>query len=377
MDFTLDDDQQLIVQSVREVMERENWEPYFQDCDESHKYPERWVSELAAIGLDTMMLPEEHGGMGANWVTFTAVWEELGRLGGPTYVLYELPSLESIFRVGTPEQIEKVKPLLGTGKQIWNSAMTEPGAGSSLRGIKTNYTRRDGKVYLNGQKIFITSSAYAPFLVVMARNADNPDQFTEWFVDMSKPGISKSQLDKLGLRMDSCCEIYFDNVELDESDLFGVEGEGFNRGVDDFEMERFVVACCDYGWAYCAYEDAARYANQREQGGEAIGRYELIQEKICSMRTDLAAMRTMLYEIAWKHDNGLMSKADCSMAKLFCPKAAARVVDNAIQIFGGIGVTGHHRVARFWRDLRVERISGGTDEMMVLTVGRAALKEYR
>jgi crotonobetainyl-CoA dehydrogenase len=211
----------------------------------------------------------------------------------------------------------------------------------------------------------------------MARNADKSDQFTEWFVDMSKPGITKSPLDKLGLRMDSCCEIYFDDVELDEADLFGIEGEGFARGIDDFDMERFVVACCDYGWALCAFEDAARYANQRQQGGQAIGRYELIQEKICAMRIDITNMRNMIYEVAWKHDSGVMGKGDCSMAKLFCPQAASRVVDNAIQIFGGIGVTGHHRVARMWRDLRVERISGGTDEMMILTVGRAALKEYR
>jgi crotonobetainyl-CoA dehydrogenase len=377
MDFTLTDDQQLLVQSIGELMGQESWDTYFQECDEKHEYPERWVAELAKIGIDSMMLPEANGGMGADWTTLAAVWEELGRLGGPTYVLYQLPSLEAIFRVGSEEQAAKVSALIGTGKQIWNSAMTEPGAGSSLREIATTYARRDGKVYLKGQKIFITSSAHVPYLVVMARNADKSDQFTEWFVDMSKPGITKSPLDKLGLRMDSCCEIYFDDVELDEADLFGIEGEGFARGIDDFDMERFVVACCDYGWALCAFEDAARYANQRQQGGQAIGRYELIQEKICAMRIDITNMRNMIYEVAWKHDSGVMGKGDCSMAKLFCPRAASRVVDNAIQIFGGIGVTGHHRVARMWRDLRVERISGGTDEMMILTVGRAALKEYR
>ncbi|SDC60752.1 crotonobetainyl-CoA dehydrogenase [Sanguibacter gelidistatuariae] len=377
MDFSLTEDQQLMVQAIRELMARESWDQYFQECDDTHTYPERFVAELAALGIDSMMLPENHGGMDADWVTLAVVWAELGRLGAPTYVLYQLPTLDTIVREGTEEQIEKVLAYVGTGKQIWNAAMTEPGAGSSLSGMTTTYTRRNGKVYLNGQKTFITSSAHVPYLVVMTRDADNPDVFTEWLVDMTLPGISKAPLDKLGLRMDSCCEVYFDNVELEEKDLFGTEGKGFARGVVDFDMERFLVAACDYGWAHCAFEDAAKYANQRVQGGETIGRYQLIQEKFCNMQIKLTNMRNMIFEIAWKFDNGLMGRGDCSMAKYYCTNAAAEVVDDAIQVLGGIGVTGNHRVARFWRDLRVERISGGTDEMMILTAGRAVLKEYR
>ncbi|WP_149204059.1 crotonobetainyl-CoA dehydrogenase [Actinotalea subterranea] len=377
MDFSLDEDQQLMVQTVRELMASESWEAYFAECDEKHEYPERFVAELAALGVDSILLPEDRGGMDAGWVTLTAVWEELGRLGAPTYVLYQLPAWDTILREGTPEQIEKIMAYQGTGKQVWNSAMTEPGAGSGLGALQTTYTRRDGKVYLNGHKTFITSSAHVPYLVVMSRDSANPDVFTEWLVDMTLPGITKEPLDKLGLRMDSCCEIYFDDVELAESDLFGTEGRGFARGVDDFDFERFLVACSDYGMAYCAYEDAARYANQREQGGQAIGRYQLIQEKFANMAIRITNMRNMLFEIAWKYDNGLMGKGDCSMAKFYCANASFEVVDDALQVLGGIGVTGHHRVARFWRDLRVDRVSGGTDEMMILTAGRAVLKQYR
>lgn len=377
MDFRLDEDTELMVQAVRELMARDNWDAYFAECDERHEYPEKFVAELAALGVDSILLPEDRGGMGSGWVTLTAVWEELGRLGAPTYVLYQIPAWGTILREGTPEQIEKILAYVGTGKQVWNAAMTEPGAGSGLGALTTSYTRRDGKVYLSGHKTFITSSAHVPYLVVMSRNADQLDVFTEWLVDMSLPGITKEPLDKLGLRMDSCCEIYFDNVELEEKDLFGTEGKGFARGVDDFDFERFLVAACDYGMAYCAYEDAAKYANQREQGGQVIGRYQLIQEKFCRMKIALTSMRTMLYEIAWKYDNGLMGKGDCSMAKYHCANTAFDVVDDALQVLGGIGVTGHHRVARFWRDLRVDRVSGGTDEMMILTAGRAALKEYR
>lgn len=377
MDFSLNEDQQLMVQGIRELMARESWENYFAECDRTHTYPERWVKELAELGIDSILLPEDRGGFDAGWVTLTAAWEELGRLGGPTYVLYQIPGWNTILREGTEEQIEKIMALHGTGKQVWNAAMTEPSAGSDVGALRTTYTRRDGKVYLNGHKTFITSSLYVPYLVVMARDAENYDVFSEWFVDMSLPGITKEPLEKLGLRMDSCCEIYFEDVELEEKDLFGTEGRGFRRGVDDFDFERFLVACTNYGAAYCAYEDAARYANQREQGGQKIFRYQLIQEKFANMRIRLTNMRNMLYEIAWKQDNDLMGRGDCSMAKYYCAKAAFEVIDDAMQVLGGLGVVGEGRVQRFWRDVRVDRISGGTDEMMILTAGRAALKEYR
>ncbi|SKA66991.1 crotonobetainyl-CoA dehydrogenase [Desulfobaculum bizertense] len=378
MDFKLTDEQELFVAGVRELMERENWEAYFADCDEKHEYPERWVKELADLGIDTMLLPEEHGGMEAGMVTLAAIWEELGRQGAPTYVLYQLPGFSTILREGTQEQIDKIFAFRGTGKQMWNSAITEPSAGSDVGSLKTTYTRKNGKVYLNGQKCFITSSGKCPYLVVMARDAESEKPvFSEWFVDMSLPGIKKNPLEKLGLRMDSCCEIVFDNVELEEKDMFGKEGNGFLRVKEEFDAERFLVACTNYGVAYCAFEDAAKYANQRVQFGEAIGRTQLIQEKFAHMAIKLNSMKNMIFESAWKCDNGTMTSGDAAMCKYFCANAAFDVVDNAMQVLAGYGVAGGHRVARFWRDLRVDRVSGGSDEMQILTLGRAVLKQYR
>jgi crotonobetainyl-CoA dehydrogenase len=377
MDFKLTDEQELFVENIRELMQRENWEAYFVECDEKHEYPERWVKELCGLGFDLIMLPEEHGGLNLGAVTLMAVYEELGRWGAPTYVLYQLPGFETILREGTEEQIEKVLAYVGTGKQIWNSACTEPGAGSDVGGLQTNYTRKDGKVYLNGHKCFITSSAHVPFLVVMARDADNYDCFTEWFVDMSLPGIKIERLEKLGLRMDSCCEVYFDNVELAEADMFGKDGNGFNRGIGDFDFERFLVGACDYGTALCAFEDAARYANVREQFGKPIGRFQLNQLKFCEMAIKLNAMKNMLYETAWAFDRGEMTSAQAAMCKYYCANAAFEVTDDAMQVLAGVAVAGEHRVQRIWRDLRVDRVSGGTDEMMILTVAKGILRQYK
>jgi crotonobetainyl-CoA dehydrogenase len=364
MDFTLTDEQQLLVDNVRELMQRENWEAYFAECDRSHTYPERWVKALCDLGFDLIMLPEEHGGLDLGLVTLTAVYEELGRWGAPTYVLYQLPCFDTILREGKPAQIDKVLAYVGTGKQIWNSACTEPGAGSDVGSLQTSYTRRDGKIYLNGHKTFITSSAHVPYLVVMARNAEDSTCFTEFF------------LDKLGLRMDSCSDVYFDNVELDESDIFGREGNGFNRGIKDFDFERFLVAASDYGVAISAFEDAARYANVRVQFGKPIGRFQLNQLKFTEMAIKLTAMKNMVYEAAWHYDTDEMTSTQAAMCKYYCVNAAFEVVDDAMQVMAGVGVAGDHRIQRIWRDLRVDRVSGGTDEMMILTVAKGVLRAY-
>ncbi len=379
MEFRLTDEQELIVDSYREYMESENWEQYFAECDEKHEYPLRWVKGLCELGFDLIMLPEEHGGLGLEqpMVTLMAVYEELGRHGAPTYVLYQLPGFSTILREGTQEQIDAVMATLGTGEQIWNSACTEPGAGSDVSALQTTYQRRNGKVYLNGTKTFITSSKGVKYLVIMARDADNPDVFTEWFLDMSKPGVSLSPLSKLGLRMDSCCEVYMDDVELEESDMFGTEGNGFYRGVGDFDFERWLVGACDYGTAICAFEDAARHANQRIAFGKPIGRFQLNSLKFCNMAIKLNAMKNMLYEAAWHADTGEMSSAEAAMCKLYCANAAFEVVDDAMQVMAGVAVAGEHRIQRIWRDLRVDRVSGGTDEMMVLTVAKGVLKPFR
>ncbi len=231
MDFKLTDEQTLFVSGIRDLMGKENWEAYFAECDRKSEYPERFVKELAVMGIDRLLIPEKHGGFDAGLVTLAVVWEELGRLGAPTYVLYQLPGgFNTILREGSREQIDKIMAFLGTGKQMWNSAITEPGAGSDVGSLQTGYTRKNGKIYLKGSKCFITSSAYAPYLVVMARDASaEKPVFSEWFVDMSNPGIKINKLEKLGLRMDSCCEILFDNIELEEKDLFGREGNGFAR----------------------------------------------------------------------------------------------------------------------------------------------------
>ena len=176
----------------------------------------------------------------------------------------------------------------------------------------------------------------------MAKNADDPQMFTEFFLDMSKPGVSLSPLHKLGLRMDSCCEVYMDNVELEEKDIFGKEGNGFARGINDFNFERWLVGACDYGTAIAIYEDACRHANQRIAFGKPIGRQQLNQLKVAEMAIKLKNMKNMLYETAWEADNndGKFDPGAAAMCKYYCANSAFSVVDDGMQILAGVAVAG-------------------------------------
>jgi alkylation response protein AidB-like acyl-CoA dehydrogenase len=144
----------------------------------------------------------------------------------------------------------------------------------------------------------------------------------------------------------------------------------------NFEIERLMLAAATMGAAECAFGDAVRYANQRIQFGKKIGQFQLVQEKLTYMAIKIENMRNMIYKTAWEKDNGVSIKISSTLAKLYCAQAAFEVIDDAMQILGGIGYTTDHRVSRLWRDSRVQRIAGGTDEIMIHIAGRAILKEY-
>lgn len=168
-----------------------------------------------------------------------------------------------------------------------------------------------------------------------------------------------------------------EDVALEEKDLVGVEGNGFMQAMVNFEVERLLIAANCLGWAECAFEDAARYANQRVQFGKPIGTNQLIQEKITMMKLKIENMRNIVYKTAWEIDNHIPVQIDSALAKLYCAQSAMEVVDDAMQIMGGIGYTSDCRISRLWVDARVHRIGGGTDEIMIHVAGRAILKQYR
>lgn len=264
----------------------------------------------------------------------------------------------------------------GIGKQMWNLVIIELGVGFDVGSLKMIYICRNGKIYFNGSKCFIISSVYILYIVVMVCDGVFLDKFVyiEWFVDMSKLGIKVIKFEKFGLCMDSCCEIIFDDVELDEKDMFGWEGNGFNCVKEEFDYECFLVVFINYGMVMCVFEDVVCYVNQCVQFGEVIGCFQLIQEKFVYMVIKLNFMKNMLYEVVWKVDNGIIIFGDVVMCKYFCVNVVFEVVDSVMQVLGGVGIVGNYCISCFWCDLCVDCVFGGSDEMQILMLGCVVLK---
>ena len=379
MDFKLTEEQELLLSSIRELITRDFSEEYFKKCDETYTYPIEFMQALAENGITMLGVPEELGGIPADLMTQMLAIEEVGRMGAPCFLMMGAHCIHNMLQFGNAEQLRMTVEAVEKGVPAFSLAITEPQAGSDNNLLATTYTRKNGKVYLNGQKTFITGAADYPYMLVVARDPEGSDPkkcFSLWWVDPKAPGVRLNRLHKIGWRMVSNCEVFFDNVELEESALVGEEGNGFVHLMKNFEIERLTISAYSLGPAECAFEDAARYANQRMQFGKKIGQFQMIQDKLTQMAIKIQNMKNYVYQLAWQDDNGESLRLSSALCKLYCAQASFEVIDDAMQIMGGIGYTDDTRISRLWRDIRVSRIGGGTDEIMTYIAGRQLLKQY-
>jgi len=379
MDFRLTEEQELLLASVREMMQRDFPDEYFRKCDLDRRFPVEFMTAMAENGISLLGVPEEFDGVPADMLTQMLIIEELARMGGTGYLLTNALCVHNMVSWGSREQLEKTVESAQKGIPAYSLLFTEPQAGSDNNLLATTATRSNGKVYLNGQKTFITGARDFPYMLVLARDAEPKDPkrcFTMWWVDPQAPGVKIQDLVKIGWHQISNCEVYFDNVELEESAMVGKEGYGFIHLMKNFEIERLVIAAYACGMARCAYEDAVRYANQRQQFGQSIGQFQMIQEKIVDMAIQIENMHNFVCKVAWQNDNNETLRISSALCKRFCAKTAGEVIDAAMQVMGGVGYTEDVRISRLWRDVRITRMAGGTDEIMVYIAARQILKEY-
>ena len=379
MDFSRTEEQELLLESLQTVMERGNFESYFRECDENHQFPDQAVEALVEAGFASLGIPEELGGTPTDILTQIMVAEEAHALGYPSLCWINFSTeVDDILSFGNKEQQEKVISYALQGKKPFTLGFTEPQAGSDSAAMSTTATKRDGKVYINGNKTFNTSADRAPYMLCVCRSGINENpykDFSMYLFPMDAPGVTIEKLSKVGNNMCGTYEVHLDNVECEEADLVGVECKGFYQLMKNFEVERLTICAANVGMARCAYDEALRYAAQREQFGKPIGTFQLIQEKLVDMRIKIENMQNLLYKTAWKKMQGESIMIDSSLVKRYTGKAAFEVIDDAMQIMGGIGYTDDCRISRLWRDQRVYRIMAGTEEIMVHTAGRAIIKE--
>ena len=381
MDFKKTEEQELLLESLRMAYQRADLEDYFKACDRDHVFPDKAVQAMVEAGIPALGIPEEHGGTEVDLLTQVMVAEEAYALGWPSLCWVNFSTeVDDILTFGNSAQQAKVLEYALQGKKPFTLGFTEPQAGSDSAAMTTTATKRNGKVYINGNKTFNTSADRAPFMLCVARSGiqENPyKDFSMYLFPMDRPGITIDKLDKIGNNMCGTFEVYLNDVECDESDLVGEECKGFYQLMKNFEIERTTICSANVGMARCAYDEAVRYAGQREQFGKTIGSFQMIQEKIVDMKIKIENMQNMLYKAAWKKDNGQSIAIDSSLLKRYTGKAAFEVIDDAMQIMGGIGYVNDCRISRLWRDQRVYRIMAGTEEIMVHTAGRALVKELQ
>jgi alkylation response protein AidB-like acyl-CoA dehydrogenase len=381
MDFKKTDEQELLLESVREFFERNTSEEKVQQWVKDHDAPVELTKGYLDAGFGFLGLPEEYGGTPVDRLTMVLLIEEVHRRAAVTtpFVLNSVAMFD-ICEFGSREQVEFCMDIYNkTGKPCFAMAISEPGAGSDNSAMATTAKKVDGKIILNGQKTWVTNGEHTPYLLIFAKDEDPSPQnrsISMWLIPKNLPGVSTSGLGKIGQTMTPFCDVYFDNVVIEESCLVGERGKGFINLMKNFEFERLLGSAQSLGLAQAAMDDAAAYASQRVQFGQSIGKFQLIQEKLTDMEIKLQTIRNFLYKTAWELDNGIPVQLTSALVKRYAGKTATEVCSEAMQIFGGLGYTTETRVGRLWQDCRGNQIAAGTDEIMVHIAGRQLLKKY-
>ncbi len=379
MQFQLNEDQRLIQAMVKEFAANEV-APIAAEIDREHRFPAELIPQLAELNLLGVPFPEEVGGAGSDYLSYTIVVEELSRVCASTGVIVSAhTSLGTwpIYQFGTTAQKEKYLPGLTSGQKLAAFALTEPGAGTDAAAGKTTAIL-DGDAYvLNGSKIFITNGGYADVYVVtaMTDTTKGTKGISAFIVEKNAPGFSVGEKEhKLGIKGSSTTPLYFSDCRIPKDALLGKEGEGFKIAMMTLDGGRIGIAAQALGIAQGAYDAAVKYAKERVQFGKPISAQQAIQWMIADMATEIDAARLLVYRAAWNKDNGLPYSKEAAMAKLFAAETASRVASKAIQIHGGYGYTENYPVERALRDAKITEIYEGTSEVQRMVIAANSLR---
>src|SRR5215472_12260733 len=322
-------------------------------------------------GLSGINHSRENGGQGLTIFQQMLVSEELGKATGALWAVVWHPAYP--LRFGTEAQRREYLIPSCEGKRRGAFAITEPGAGSDPRLVETRADRRNGKYYLSGEKWFVTTGDYADYLIVHAHVDGDPDKPTLFLVDKDRPGVRIKRIPKfMHTYVFEHPEFVFENVELGEDKVLGQVGEGFELTKDWFVEARLQIAANCLGAAIRAAELANKYASERVQFGRPIRDFQAIEFMLADMAVEIMAAKSMIYRVAWEIDHGAprpIIHGRASALKLYASEMAGRVVDKAVQIFGGRGYMRENPVERLYRDIRVDRIWEGTSEIQRLVIG--------
>ncbi|HWJ66830.1 MAG TPA: acyl-CoA dehydrogenase family protein [Nocardioides sp.] len=373
-----DEDHESFRRTIRSFIEAEVV-PHYQEWFEAGIVPRDFYLKLGELGTFGIEVPEEYGGAGIESFKFAAVqYEELSRAGvsfggSSTHVALCLPY---ILKLATEEQKKRWLPQFVTGEMMWAIAMTEPGTGSDLAGMTTT-AKRDGDAYvLNGAKTFITGGVHADRVIVCARTSpplENNRRFgiSLFAVDTSSEGYQVGRkLDKIGLRVSDTAELSFSDVRVPAEDLLGEENEGFGYLGQNLPQERLGIAFGAYAQAAAAVRFTQQYVEERKVFGQPVAHFQNTKFELAACQAEVDAAQAVADRALEAHDIGELTATEAASAKLFCTEVASRVIDRCLQLHGGYGYMNEYPIARLYADNRVNRIYGGTSEVMKMIIAK-------
>ncbi len=377
MDFSLNDEQKMMIDTVRRFI-AEELKPLEAGLEENG-HLDRTVAQSVhekskALGLFALNIPVQFGGGGLSVLDRVLCEEQFGHTSD--YLIrrafgnvYE-PLLEC-----KGEQVERWLKPTAHGKRTCSIAITESGAGSDAQGINTHANRTESGWVLNGSKHFISDGEWSDFFLVSAKTADK--DISMFMVDKGLPGFAIGKDQKMmGLRGTPHLELFFDNVPLEPLTLLGAEGQGFKLAMGALNVVRLAqVGARAVGKASHVLELMVDYANERKQFGQRIGDFQMIQQVLADSVIEINAARWMVYHAAWMLDQGLDARTQIAMVKVHAAEMLGRVVDRAVQVFGGMGFCKELPIERYYRDARIYRIFDGTSEIHRTVIAKSVMKK--
>jgi len=379
VDFELTDDQKQLVLLIQDFIRRETSRELDRDCDENERFPIELNDKLAATGLYGLPFPREYGGTGGSTVDFCLAAETLATGSDAACALFILPVFfagEMILNNGSEEQKRRYLPEIVAGRLKGCFALTEPEVGSDASRVKTRAVANGDEFVINGHKTMISGAEIADIIMVVTRTDPDVNRYEGMSILMvprETPGITVNKLKKLGGRIISTCEIFFDDVRVNRELILGGP-EALNQGwpqlLKQLDIERIMMGALHVALGEKAFADALDYAKQRQQFGHPISSYQMVVQLLADMKTQIEAARWLTYRAAWLKDRGLPCSLEASYCKLFSTEMAKKVTQDGMQVMGGYGYMMDSDMQRYVRDALLGTIGGGTNQIQRLIIGK-------
>ncbi len=380
LNFALGEDIEALRETVRRFAQ-ERIAPRAEEIDRTNAFPSELWAEFGALGLLGITVDEAYGGAGMGYLAHTVAIEEISRASasvGLSYGAHSNLCVNQIKLNGTEAQKEKYLTKLVSGEHVGALAMSEPGAGSDVVSMKLRAEKRNDRFVLNGNKMWITNGPDADTLVVYAKTdpAAGAKGITAFLVEKGMTGFSTAQkLDKLGMRGSNTCELVFEDCDVPYENVLGEEGRGVKVLMSGLDYERVVLSGGPLGIMAACMDVVMPYIHEREQFGQAIGEFQLMQGKIADMYTAMNASRAYVYAVANACDRHETTRQDAAGCLLYASARATEVALEAIQALGGNGYINDYPTGRLLRDAKLYEIGAGTQEVRRMLIGRELFKE--